>query len=635
MVIKTYLLHMLDIGNIKHLVLEGIKEKAVEEFIRNTIKGTEWEGKVFIAGGYVRDEFMGKDPKDLDLLVNAPNGGIEFAKWITRKVGAYRGGKTEEDPGSNPVIFSRFGTAKFNLRHIVYNGIDLSDMDIEAVMPRKEQYAVGSRKPVVTGGELKDDVERRDFTVNSLLKDLSTGDILDLTGMGKADIKAGIIRTPLDPNKIFTDDPLRMLRAIRFAVKYDWSLPLFMIKGLRNNASQLKNISQERIRDELNKMLVTSNSQKAIKMLKLTGLLEFVIPELLPAIKMMQNIHHKYDVFNHTLDVLSKTQPILLQRLMALFHDIGKTVTKTTTPTGVHFYGHEDVGADIANKIMRRLKYPSDLIHAVTLGVKNHMRLKSGGNDSIKLSDKALRKFKFELGSNLEDLLDVIHADNISHSDASSMPNQIEKIRQRLKAMDIKTDKPKLPINGKDLIAMGIPEGKMVGEILKAITELWLENPNITKEDAIHVARQMVGGKYPLKEVYKGGIPRYLYHATFYNLLYPISQNGLKPGGGKFRAYPWAERGVYLTPSKDLAISFAETAEGDNEGTYDDFEEEFGKIVVLTIDLYKIDNKKLFEKDPQWNISGWKNAKSFVYKRTIPPAAIVNVEDASGNKIPL
>ena len=178
---------------IKKLVMEGIREKALEDFIKKTIHGTEWQGKVFIAGGYVRDEFMGKDPKDLDLLVNAPDGGVKFAEWITQRTGTYKA-------GSNPVLFPTYGTSKFNLNGIVHNGIDLTGMDIEAVMPRKEQYTAGSRKPIVTGGELKDDVERRDFTVNSLLKDLSTGEILDLTGMGKADILAGIVRTPLSPD---------------------------------------------------------------------------------------------------------------------------------------------------------------------------------------------------------------------------------------------------------------------------------------------------------------------------------------------------------------------------------------------------------------------------------------------------
>jgi len=480
-------------NEIKQLIMEGVREKALEDFIKKSIIGTEWQGKVFIAGGYVRDEFMGKDPKDLDLLVNAPNGGIEFAKWLTKKVGAYKGGQTEEDPGSNPVIFPRFGTAKFNLRGVIHKGIDLSDMDIESVMPRKEQYTAGSRKPTVTGGELKDDVERRDFTVNSLLKDLSTGEILDLTGMGKSDIKAGIVRTPLNPDKIFTDDPLRMLRAIRFAVKYQWKLPMFMLRGLKKNASQLPNISQERIRDELNKMLVTGTPDKAIKMLKVTGLLPYVIPELIPAVKMVQNKHHKADVFQHTLDVLGKTQPVLVQRLMGLFHDIGKTVTKTVDPAteGVHFYGHELAGERMVEVIMSRLKYPRELIDAVKLGVRNHMRLKQAGDEGVKMKDSTLTKFRNEMGDQLENVLNLMHADNIAHSEASSMPNQISGIRQRLEKLKNVPLKPKMPISGKDLQEIGLKPGPIFKEIMNSIAEAWYENPGLTKEEALEIAKKI------------------------------------------------------------------------------------------------------------------------------------------------
>ena len=473
-------------NDIKQKLVEGIREKSAEDFIRQTIKGTEWEGKVFVAGGYVRDEFMGKDPKDLDLLVNKPDGGIEFANWITKKIGKHK-------EGANPVTFPRFGTAKFNLLGVIHNGVDLSDMDIEAVMPRKEQYTAGSRKPDVSQGELKDDVERRDFTVNSLLKDLSSGEILDLTGMGKEDIKAGIVRTPLNPDKIFTDDPLRQLRAIRFAVKYNWKLQMFMLRGLKKNAPQLKNISHERIRDELDKMLMTGSPQKAIKLMKVTGLLQFVIPELIPAIKMIQNQHHKDDVFNHTLEVLSKTQPVLIQRLMGLFHDIGKTVTKSVTPTGVHFYGHEMEGAKIAEDVMTRLKYPTELINAVKLGVRNHMRLKSAKDTGVELSDKALRKFRIDIGDQLENMLNVMHADNIAHSEASAMPNQIANIRKRLETlnMNVVHGKPKLPITGNDLqTILGLKPGPIYSDIMKSVTEAWYENPNISKEQALEIAKK-------------------------------------------------------------------------------------------------------------------------------------------------
>ena len=295
--------------------------KAAVDLIKTTIKNTEWEGKVFIAGGYVRDELMGNEPKDVDLLINVPDGGILFAEWFTKKLGIHTKG--------NPVIYPRFGTAKFNLRRQKHNGMDLSDIDIECVMPRKEKYNVGDRKPDVEQGTLKDDVDRRDFTTNSLLKNLSSGEILDLTGMGKDDIKNGIVRTPLDPDVIFTDDPLRMLRAVRFATKYSWKLPMFMIRSLKKNAKKLELISSERIQEELNKMLLTKNPDKAIRLLQILGLSKYIFPELDKLIKMKQNKFHKHDAMRHTLEVLKNTPPDLVTRLSALLHDIGKSKTRT------------------------------------------------------------------------------------------------------------------------------------------------------------------------------------------------------------------------------------------------------------------------------------------------------------------
>jgi poly(A) polymerase len=473
---------------LKDLLLEGDKENAALDYLSQLVKSGPFKGRVYLAGGAVRDMELGKDPKDLDVVVTGGiEAGMEFAKWATE----YMNNHVE---GSNPVVFPTFGTAKFTLKGITHNGIDLSDIDIESVATRKEKYTTGSRKPEVSAGDLADDVNRRDFTVNSLLKDLTTGEILDLTGKGKEDIKKGIVQTPLNPDVIFTDDPLRILRAARFAIKYGWDLPMFMIRAMKRNAPQLENISNERIRDELNKMLVTGAPHRAIKLLKITGILDHVMPEFKDSYQMTQNQHHKHTVFKHSLDVLSKTQPDLVQRLMGLFHDIGKVVTKSVTPTGVHFYGHEDEGEKMTRSIMFRLKYPTELINAVATGVKNHMRLKHGGDDAVALTDKTLRKFKMELGDNLENTLSLIHADNISHSEASSMPNQIDNVKNRLNNLNIPTTtKPKLPINGKDLIDMGIKPGPIFTKIMTAVTDKWFENPEVSREEAIEIAKNIAG----------------------------------------------------------------------------------------------------------------------------------------------
>jgi poly(A) polymerase len=478
-----------DYGFMNVLMTEGVKEQTALDYLMKLVQNGPFKGKVFLAGGAVRDMELGKDPKDLDVVVTGGiDAGMNFAKWAAQSMGNYK-------EGSNPVLYPTFGTAKFTMQGITHNGIDLSDIDVESVATRKEKYTTGSRKPEVSAGDLEDDVQRRDFTVNSLLKDLTTGEILDLTGKGREDIKSGIIRTPLNPDIIFTDDPLRMLRAIRFAVKYNWNLPMFMIKGLRKNASKLPNISAERIRDELNKMLVTGSPDRAIKLLKVTGLLQYVIPELLPAVKMMQNVHHKHDVFDHTLDVLRNSRPDLVERLMALFHDIGKTVTKSVTPTGVHFYGHEEASEKMTDEIMKRLKYPNELIDAVKLGVRHHMRLKSAGDTGVNISDKALRKFKVDMGNQLESTLNLMHADNIAHSEASSMPNQIDNIRKRLNALDVNltAGKPKLPVNGNDLMQLGIKPGPIFTDILKQITDAWYDNPKLSREEALGIARNVAG----------------------------------------------------------------------------------------------------------------------------------------------
>lgn len=462
---------------------ESKEEKLALEFISNMIRKSKFKGKVFLAGGAVRDELLGLDAKDIDLVVSLPDGGIEFAKWVTKKIGNYSKG--------NPVIFPRFGTAKFTLKGVVYKGVDLSSIDIEAVMTRSEKYTDGSRKPDVTHGSLKDDVERRDFTVNSLLKDLTTGEILDLTGRGRSDIEKGIIMTPLDPDVIFSEDPLRMLRAIRFTVKYNWKLPLFMIRAIKKNSDKIKTISAERIRDELDKMMVTGHPDKAIRLMKITSLSKYVLPEFDKLVGLTQNKYHKDDAAKHTLKVLKGVPKDLKTRLAALFHDIGKAETREVIDNEVHFYRHEEVGGDIAREIMTRLKYPNDIIDAVVTAVRNHMRLKQSGKHGEVVSDKALRKLKRDLGDHLETTLNVMHSDNISHAYAHNMPNQIPGIRKRLSTLDQDVKSKSLPINGGDVMkVLGIKPGPIIGQLLTLVDDAWLENPRLTRDQAIDIIKK-------------------------------------------------------------------------------------------------------------------------------------------------
>ena len=490
---KNFLNEIIEAASDVLLEFDGsTNEQIVLDYMRSTIEGTKYQNRIFLAGGAVRDEVMGRLPKDLDFVVNYEdiNAGIDFANWLAHKLGVYK-----ED--SNPVVFERFGTAKLSLNG---NNKGLPNVELEFVAPRSESYTEGSRKPEVSASDLKGDVMRRDLTINSLLKDISSGEILDLTGHGLEDIKDGVVRTSLDPDVIFKDDPLRMLRAIRFTSKYGFEMTDDVLNGIKRNAHLIDNISSERISDELNKILVSDRPSEGIELMRDTGLLKYVIPELQDAVGMGQNKYHNKDVFGHTMDVLRNTPNDLNTRLMALFHDIGKTLTRTVDDGGnVHFYGHEQAGVDVVKSIMSRLKYPNNIINAVASGVLNHMRLKNGGDDATGISDKALRKFKDKVGDNLIQILDLIHADNISHADASSMPNQIRIVRDRLDKLNDKIDANKvnkLPINGKDIIEhFNITPSPIIGQILSAVKEEWYGNPNMSKEEAFEIAGNIINGE--------------------------------------------------------------------------------------------------------------------------------------------
>lgn len=478
------------------LILEEIQHDTAIKLISDLIKNSEWKNKIFLAGGAVRDELMRMGIKDLDITVAAPNGGIEFAIWLAKKLKIYR-------KNTNPVIYPKFGTAKITLKGIKHNGIDLSSVDIECVMTRKEKYKFGNRKPEVDYGTPEQDAERRDLTINSLLKDLTSGEILDLTGKGINDLNNKIIRTPLDPNIIFKEDPLRMLRAIRFTVKYNWKLPLSMINAIKSNAKMLSTISSERIQEELNKILLTNNPDKGIRLLQITGLSKYIMPELDYLIKLKQNDYHLWDANKHTLMVLKNTPNNLITRLAALFHDIGKSQAKSIIDNEVHFYQHEDIGADIAKDIMTKLKYPNYIINSVYTIIKNHMRTKSFGKNAELVSDKALRKLQNDLGDHLETTLDLIHADNISHGDDKwkhNLPNQIPSIRNRMKNLGGNfTKKLELPINGNDILKLlKLKPGPVVGNLLKDLTDEYLQNPKMTKTDAIKLITTIYNNKYKI-----------------------------------------------------------------------------------------------------------------------------------------
>lgn len=448
---------------------------AIKE-IAKIIKGTQWENNVYLVGGAVRDLLMGKPIKDIDLCVSKVNGGIEFAEWICKETDCY---KYE----SNPVIFPKFGTAKFNLRSID----KISKVDIECVQTRKEQYHdENSRKPDTTYGTVLEDCLRRDLTINALYVNISTNEVLDPSGMGLEDLHNCVLRTPSDPDIVFKDDALRQLRVIRFASRFGWGIEKTTWVGLVKNAYRIETISQERITDEINKILISERPSYGIRQLHRCGLLKIVLPEVYNLIGCVQGHQHFGDVFEHTMATLEKAKPIVEYRMAALLHDIAKPECKSTVNGVIHFFSHEYRGAAMANDILKRMKYSNNDIKTIVTAVKNHMRFKQSGDHCP--SNKALRKFVAEIGGEYIDIvLNIIDADNKSHDSLFCLPKQVKLISDKLNEMkeeESVSDKIVLPINGNDIMEkFNMKSSPKVGKLLAIIKDKFLDDPTIYKEE--------------------------------------------------------------------------------------------------------------------------------------------------------
>ncbi|HPR16993.1 MAG TPA: HD domain-containing protein [Candidatus Cloacimonadota bacterium] len=437
----------------------------VIELIRANIIGTKFAEKSFLVGGFVRDLLLKQASDDIDIVVELPDGGRELAKFLH-----------EKGIASHPVIYDNFGTALVNI----------GEHKIEFVMTRRESYRAKNRKPDVLFGSLREDVFRRDFTINSLIQDLVSGEILDLSGKGLSDLKDGIIRSTSQPEIIFKEDPLRLLRAVRFTNRFHFSLEEQTRQGILKNAEMLDYISWERRRDELLKMLIESDPVPALEMLVEFGLMPYLIPELLPMIGLAQGRKHCSDAWGHTMLVLQNTRPDQKLRLAALLHDIGKPLVRSENETGIHFYHHENAGTKLASKILTRLKIPSDLSRDILLLIRLHMRLKQSGKKAEIISDAALRRLIVQAGSSLDLLLELIHADNLSHATEFNLPDQIAQVTARLKPLVEEIIKHNLPLTGKDLILrFGLEPGEEIGNLLDKATEIWLESPQIKKEELL------------------------------------------------------------------------------------------------------------------------------------------------------
>ena len=476
--------------------------------------------RAFVIGGYVRDCFLGRQSKDIDIVVEG--SGIELAEAVGEQV------------RSNVSVFRNFGTAMLR-----YKGIE-----VEFVGARKESYRRDSRKPIVEDGTLEDDQLRRDFTINAMAFSLQKEDfgaLVDPFG-GIRDLASGIIRTPLDPDTTYSDDPLRMVRAIRFATKLTTDTQKFTIvqeslDSIRRNRNRLEILSKERIVDELNKILVTPKPSIGFRLLDETGLLDYILPQLskLKGVETVDGRGHKEN-FSHTLEVLDnlaryevdaiaegrlkdfvfedgvevekvRTEPDVWLRWAALLHDIAKPATKRYDPAlGWTFHGHEVVGARMVPKIFQSMKMPlNEKMKYVQKLVGLHLRPIALVTEEV--TDSAVRRLLFDAGNDIDDLMLLCHADITSKNPrkVARLHANFELVKEKLIEVEAKDALRnwKNPITGDYIMDLfGISPCNTIGQLKEqvknAILDGEIEN-SFEAADAFMREKAAELGLFPVK----------------------------------------------------------------------------------------------------------------------------------------
>lgn len=438
--------------------------------------------QLYMVGGTVRDVLLHRgESNDADLATDAT------PEEIKRIVAATR-------PTTVVLVGERFGTVR------LHYGTDI----IEITTFRSERYNPESRKPEVCfGTELEEDLRRRDFTINAMARNPLTGEIIDLFG-GRQDLEAHILRAVgNEPDKRFDEDPLRLLRAVRFAAQLDFTIEAETRRSIMRQAPKLQKISRERIRDEMNKLLLSAHPAKGLDLLVELGLMEYIIPEVLELRGVSQQPQplsrtgaQSKDVYAHVLRVVERSSPRLVTRWAALLHDIAKPRTRSVEEGKVHFFGHEDLGAYMARDILKRLHFDRDFIESVSQIVRLHMRANAY---TPEWTDGAVRRLMLESGNDFADLLDLSRADITSYradkvnraaARVAELAERVQRLKEEAERVPLKS-----PLDGNELMALfDRGPGPWLRPIKDHLLSLVIDgelSPD-DKEEAARIARKLV-----------------------------------------------------------------------------------------------------------------------------------------------